>query len=172
MTPPSHWRALTRGVVVSARIGNAGQLKGAQMMSDYDILTKWMKYDEDEVKKMLARLKQQKLEDLELQIVAQNPSLVGAGLPGKDDEEQVSTEPSDQNPNLGGMPQPPDGGQPPEDPMGGVPGGPPPQGGGPPPTAPSVTLPSPSEDDIDRYDLEIKDFTREMDEPEIDYSAM
>lgn len=172
MTPPSDWRELTRGEVVSARIGNAGQLKGSQMMSDYDILTKWMKYDEDEVKKMLARLKQQKLEDLELQIVAQNPSLVGAGLPGKEDEEQVSTEPSDQNPNLGGMPPPPDGGQPPEDPIGGVPGGPPPQGGGPPPTTPSVTLPNPSEDDIDRYDLEIKDFTREMDEPEIDFSEI
>jgi hypothetical protein len=43
-------------------------------MSDYDILTKWLKYSEDEAKKMLARLKIQKLEDLKLQIIAQNPT--------------------------------------------------------------------------------------------------
>jgi hypothetical protein len=53
-------------------------------------------------------------------------------------------------------------------PMGGA-GAPVPQG--PPPKAGSGSvLPDPSDDDIVRYDLEIKDFAREMDDEEVDRS--
>lgn len=166
MTPPSDWRDLSRGEVTSARIQNAGALKGSQLMSDYDILTKWMKYPEDEAKVMLARLNQQKLNDLKLQIVAQNPSLAGVGLPG-DDEQQVGTEPTPENPMLGGEP-PPEGGQDlGGDPTGGAPVPQPKKPGG---GSPSITLPDPSDEQIGKYDLEIKDFSREQDAEEVDYS--
>ena len=40
MTPPSDHRELSRGEVTAMRIQNAGSIKGAQIMADYDILTK------------------------------------------------------------------------------------------------------------------------------------
>lgn len=172
MTPPSDWRELTRAEVTANRIGNASNLKGSQLMSDYDILIKWMKYDEDEAKKMLARLKIQKLEELKLQIIAQNPTLLGVGLPGPD-ETEIGVEPGGPNPMLGDEQQPPEGEQPPEggqppEEMGGTPvGGP----GGPPPMSGSgMELPEPSDEEIERYNLDIKDHGKEMDEEEIDYS--
>jgi hypothetical protein len=169
-------------------------------MSDYDILTKWLKYSEDEAQKMLARLKIQKLEELKLTIIAQNPSLLGVGLPGPN-EQQVGTEPGGPSPMLG----PDMGGAPP---MGGQAGGPmgappmggqpnplglPDMGGGPmgmrkymgdedaqdmqqgpqgPPPAPNsgAAIPEPNIEDIRKYNLEIQDFASEMDEPELDRS--
>lgn len=210
MTPPSDWRELTRAEVITNRLNNAANLKGSQLMSDYDIMTKWLKYPDEEAKKMLARLKIQKIEDLKLQIIAQNPTLLGVGLPGPS-ETEVGTEPGGPNPELGmdqggagGMPpqggpgggmQPPPGGAPQGmrkymgtgdeqnpmggggDPMGGDPmGGAPTQGGpqgpqqGPPPANSGAVLPKPSDDEIRKYNLEIKDFESEMDEEEIDYS--
>lgn len=173
LTPPSDWREMTRAEVTTSRISNAGSLKGAQIMSDFDILTKWMKYDEDEAKQMLARLKIQKLEDLKLQIIAQNPQLLGIGLPG-DDESQVGSEPGEDQPMLGGGgEQPPPGGEePPMDGMDPGMGAPPP--GGPAGTAPqgggSITLPDPTDEDIRKYNLDIKDYGSEQDEEEIDPS--
>jgi hypothetical protein len=82
-TPPSDWRELSRAEVVTNRINNANSLKGAMLMSDYDILLRWMKYSEDEVQEMLARNKLQKLEELKLQVLAQNPQLLGVGTPGQ-----------------------------------------------------------------------------------------
>jgi hypothetical protein len=63
MTQPSEWRELSRQEVVSARIQNAGSIKSSALLSDYDILTKWMDYSEDEAKLLIARNKMQKLED-------------------------------------------------------------------------------------------------------------
>ncbi len=188
MTPPSDWRELTRAEVITNRLNNAANLKGSQLMSDFDILTKFMKYPEDEAKKMLARLKMQKLDDLKLQIIAQNPRLLGVGLPGPDDQE-IGTEPGGPNPMLGAE-QPMPGGQPP--PMGGqppTPGAPP---AGAPPGAQGMRkymdadgggeeadpaaigsgnpLPEPTEEDIQKYDMEIKDFAQEMDDEEQDLS--
>jgi len=174
MTPPSDWRELSRAEVIASRIQNAGSLKGAQIMSDFDILTEWMKYPEDVVKKMLARLKIQKLEELKLQIVAQNPALLGAGVPAED-EENVSTEPSENNPMLGGdgseeeqgaegMSAPPDGGGD----EGGVPPMPQNNSGG--QQMGQVNIPEPSEEDIKKYNLDIKDYGREQDREEVDFS--
>lgn len=179
MTPPSDWRELTRAEVLTNRITNISTLKGSQLMSDFDLLTKFMKYPEDEVNKMLARLKIQKLDDLKLQIIAQNPTLLGVGLPGPDDME-VGVEPGGPSPMLGPDPsgeQPPAGGPPAgpqgmrkfmddggEDPTMGMPQGEPPVSGS------GNVLPTPSEEDIDKYNLEIKSFESEMDEEEIDRS--
>lgn len=208
LTAPSDWRELTRAEVITNRLNNAANLKGSQLMSDFDIMTKWLKYPEEEAKKMLARLKIQKLEDLKLQIIAQNPTLLGVGLPGPS-ETEMGTEPGGPSPMLGpdgaaggppaggppgappGGPMAGPGGAPPGgpqgmrkymgtgnddqqqggDPMGGapVPGGP--QQGPPAPNS-GAALPDPSDEDIRKFDLEIKDFEKEMDEEEIDYSEI
>ena len=202
MTPPSDWRELTRAEVITNRLNNAANLKGSQLMSDYDIMTKWLKYSEDEAKKMLARLKIQKLEDLKLQIIAQNPTLLGVGLPGSQ-EQEVGTEPGGPSPMLGpdaAGGDPMAGGVPPGGPPAGGPGGAPPGGPtgmmrkymgaddggdpmggapvpsgqpqGPPPQNSGAALPTPSDEDIKKFDLDIKDFEKEMDEEEIDYSEV
>lgn len=122
MTAPSDWRELTRAEVITNRINNAVALKQAGVMPDYDILTKWLKYDDDETKKMIARLKLQKLEELKMQIIAQNPALLGVGIPGPN-EQEIGTELGGPNPMLG--PTPP-GGAPPGMPPPGMPPGSPP----------------------------------------------
>ncbi|MGH7175289.1 MAG: portal protein, partial [Minisyncoccia bacterium] len=131
MTPPSDWREMSRAEVVGNRINYANSLKQAQLLSDFDVLTKWMKYDEEEAKQIIARMKIQKLEDLKLQIIAQNPTLLGVGVPGQG-EQEVGTQPGGPSPMLGG------------DAGGGPPGmgGPPPGGpGGPPPGMPPAPPP-------------------------------
>lgn len=180
MTPPSDWRELTRAEVITNRLNNASNLKGSQLMSDYDILVHWLKYTDDEAKEMLARLKLQKLEELKLQIIAQNPRLLGVGLPGPDDTE-IGSEIGGPNPILGGE----ESGMPPgaegqrkymdadaspnasEDPMGDVqqnPQGPTPNSG--------ATLPEPSEEDIKAFNLDIQDYSKEMDEEDVDWSSL
>lgn len=180
MTAPSDWRELTRAEVLTNRLNNAANLKGSQLMSDYDILTKFLKYPEDEVNKMLARLTTQKLQDLKLQIVAQNPDILGVGIPGPDDLE-VGVEPGGPSPMLGpegAPPMPPmqgpqgmrkfmDDDEDEVDPTGMVPG----PSNGPTPTSGSGTvLPMPDEEYIQKFNLQIQDFNRDMDEEEIDRS--
>lgn len=174
-TPPSDWRELSKAEVVASRIQNAGSLKGSQIMSDYDILTEWMKCSEDDAKKKLARLKIQKLEELKLQIIAQNPSLLGAGVPA-DNEEEISTEPNENNPMIGDedQNQPNDGGDmntpPPE--IGGSGGS---NAGGKnqsPASMGQINIPEPSDEDIKKYNLDIKDYAQEQDMEEIDRSEM
>jgi hypothetical protein len=180
MTPPSDWRELSRAEIVTNRINNANSLKGSQLMSDFDILTKWMKYTEDEAREMLARLKVQKLEDLKLQVLAQNPPLLGVGLPGQG-EQEIGAEPGGPNPMLGpgGAPPGGPGGMPPPGapPAGGpAPGGPPlpppPQGadapGMLPPTEQAKPLPKFSDVDAIKYDMEIQDYESEQDVEDID----
>ena len=58
-------------------------------------MVKILKIPEDEADEMLARLKIQKLEDLKLQVLAQNPGLLGIGIPGQEDG---------QSPELGSEP--------------------------------------------------------------------
>lgn len=186
MTPPSAWREMSQAELTTNRINNANSMKGSQLMSDFDILTKWMKYTEDEAKEMISRNKIQKLEDLKLQVLAQNPQLLGVGIPGQG-EQEIGAEPGGPNPMLGGGA----GGQPPAG-MPGMPPGAPGAGGGPPvfqkdePTlggeeeAPSMMppegqgqpIPDPSEEEVQKYDLEIQDYEAEQDEEDIDYSEI
>ena len=121
-----------------------------------------------------------------MQIIAQNPTFLGVGMPGADDME-VGVEPGGPNPMLGpdqqgAAPQPPPPPQqPPAAPPQGmrkfmdddtddatgsmpIPNGQPPKGGS------GSVLPTPSEEDIQRFNLEIQNFESEMDEEEIDRS--
>jgi hypothetical protein len=168
MTPPSDWRELSRAEVVNARYGNAGTLKSSQLMSDYDIMTKILKYHNDEADEMLARLKIQKLEDLKLQVLAQNPQLLGVGIPGQEegqDQPELGSTPGGPSP----MPSP-EGEQPPMPPEG-LPS--PPEGGESPKQAGSepTILPEPSSDDVKKFDLELQDYESESDIEDIDYSV-
>jgi hypothetical protein len=180
MTAPSDWRELSRAEVVTARYTNAGTLKSGQLMADYDIVTKILKFSEDEADEMLARLKLQKLEDLKLQVLAQNPQLLGVGIPGADaggGQGELGAEPG----GPGMSPDPMAGG----DPMAAAGGG----AGAPPPTATAsgaddtpdadpgskapegANIPEPDGEDIKKYDLEIQDYEAEQDREDIDYSV-
>lgn len=178
-TPPSDWRELTRAEVITNRLNNAANLKGAMLLSDFDILVDWLKIPEDETKKKLARLKFQKIEELKMNLIAQNPDVLGIGLPGAS-ETEVGTEPGGPNPMLSPDQQP---AQPMADPnaqpqmqgmrkymdTGENPEQQPPQQ--PPPAINSgITLPQPTDEEIKKYDLDILDFEKEMDDEEIDMS--
>lgn len=174
MTPPSEYRELSQAEVITNRINNAGSLKGAQLMSDYDILTKWLKYDDVEAKEIIARLKIQKLEDLKLQVMAQNPILLGVGTPSNSNEPEMGTEPGGPNPNIGpdGQPMPqqqqqppmPEGGEQPQPDMQGLPQGEQ-------KSNQAEPLPEISDDEAKKYDLEIQDYAQEQDVENIDYSS-
>lgn len=169
MTPPSDWRELSRADVMAARIQNATSLKSAAMISDFDILNKWMKYSPEETEEIVARMKLQKLEDAKMQILTQNPQLLGVGIPAEGSETK-------ENPEIGATPegpntllQPPsEGGEsiPPTEELGGSLGG----------TGTSISkpsgqpLPEPSPEDLEKYDMNIEDYASEQDHEDIDYS--
>ena len=164
MTSPSDWRELSRSEVIGNRYNNAAALKSAQLMSDYDIHLTVLKNTEDKIEEMLARLKIQKLEDLKLQVLAQNPASIGIGIPEDNkDQGEIGAEPGGPNtsPSPDGMTSPDEQeGSQEEEPK--SPEGPQPQ---------DTSLPEPDHDDIKKYDLEIQDYESEMDDPNIDYSV-
>jgi len=100
LTAPSDWRELSRAEVITNRLNNANNLKGSQMMPDYDIYIDWLKIPEEEALEKLSRLKIQKLEDLKLQVLASNPQLLGVGQPGQG-EQEIGSEIGGPNPMLG-----------------------------------------------------------------------
>ena len=162
MTQPSEWRELSRAEVVSARIQNASSLKSAGLLSDYDILTKWMDYPEEEAKLLIARQKLQKIEDAKIQILAQNPALLGVGIPADESKEENKLGTTPEGPNLEIAPE----GQPmtpPESPQ--MPATPPEQ-----PAQTGAPLRSPSTDDIEKYDIEIQNYAAEEDIEPVDYT--
>lgn len=166
MTPPSSWRELSEAEIVTSRITNATALKGSQMMSDFDLLTKFLKYDKETAEEMLARNELQKLKDLRLQIIAQNPTLIGVGMPGEEDGQEIGTEPNGPNPMLGDeqqnqLPPPPQANPQPEN-----------KGNEITQEEPSthISFGEPSPEDIKKYDLGIEDYAKEMDDEDIDYS--
>lgn len=170
MTPPSDWRELSRAEVTNDRLNKASTYKSGQLLSDYDILIDVLKYSEEEAREKIARNKIQRLEELKLQIIAQNPALIGIGIPGVTPHpgQEMGTEPGGPAPALN-----PDDGQPP---AGGdltMPaGGDQPMDQAPEeePGSQGMTLEIPSKDDIKKYDLEIQDYESEQDEEPIDYS--
>ena len=109
---------------------------------------------------------------MKLQIVAQNPSLLGVGAPGEN-ETEMGAEAGGPNPMIGPEGMPPEGEVPPEGEM-------PPEGEVPPEgvTPPEETapeggeelLPEPDKEDIKKYGLEIKSYAKEQDKEERDYS--
>jgi len=166
MTPPSDWREISRNEVIEARYNRAAAMKGAQLMSDYDILVDILHFDPDVAKEYVARMKQQKLEDLKLQVMGQNPQLLGLGQP-PNDEKEIGTDASGPSSNpTPGLPssQPPAEATPPPGPEANASGN-----AGQPPVAPEgVPLPEPTDEDIQKYNLGIKDASKEIDEEEVD----
>jgi hypothetical protein len=165
LTPPSEWREQQRAELISGRVNNANALKSSLLYSDFDILTKIMKHGENEAKEMLSRLSLQKLKELKMQIVAQNPQLIGVGVPAED-ETEIGAESGGPNPMLApDNAPPPEGGQAPE----GV--ATPPQEGQPTGQPNAQPLPDPTGEELKKYDLQIQTYSREQDVEDIDYSS-
>ena len=172
MTAPSDWRELSRAEVKTARYTNAGSLKGGQLMSDFDIFTKILFYSEEETSMMLSRLKLQKLEDLKMQVMAQNPQLLGVGVPSEEKQSpEMGAEAGGPTPELSAPPE----GEGTESPEGATP-----------PEAPqeeaekskeelgssASEVPEPSEEDIKKYNLEIYSYGTEQDYEDKDTSYL
>jgi hypothetical protein len=51
--------------------------KNKLLLPDFDILTKCLKYSNNDAEEIVKRMVKQKLEDLKLQILAQNPCIIG-----------------------------------------------------------------------------------------------
>ena len=171
MTPPSEWRDLSRSEIINARIGYVTSLKGSQVMSDFDLLVKFMKYTEDEAQEIVARNELQKLKDIKMQIIAQNPQLTGLGIPGNEGENEIGIDAAGPNPMLGDEPQNSISQQQ------NMPEGPPQQQNQNQPQNPQeqdapteITFGEPSYEDVKKYDLDIEDYAQEMDQEDIDYS--
>jgi hypothetical protein len=169
MTPPSDWRELSRAEVVNSRLNVATQLKTANLMSDYDIYTQWLQYNEQDTTEMLSRLKIQKLEELKIQVLSQNPQLIGVGIPQENkDEAELSAVPGGPAQNLEA---PPEEGQEGQDPNPNPTGEeenaetPPEEN-----TNNAKPLPEPDKQDVEKYGLEIKNYETEMDNESPDYS--
>lgn len=160
MTPPSDWRKINRNEATQTMFDRAATLKGSQLMSDFDILTRILEIEDDEAKMIVSRVKAQKLEELKLQIVGSNPELLGINTPEQEGTE-IGTQAGGPSPMLGGE-QPPAEAQPPVE--GESPPMPPEQQ-----QQPATTqLPEPSKEEIEEYDLDIIDYSRDIDHEEID----
>jgi hypothetical protein len=135
-------------------------------MSDFDIMTKILKYNEGDTEEMLARLKVQKIEDLKLQVLSQNPQLLGVGIPGQEGGNQQELGAEAGGPSA--MPSP----------EGGEEGAPPPElpESNEPPAekenaAEPANIPEPDSEDVKKYDLEIQNYDSDSDKEDIDYST-
>jgi intein/homing endonuclease len=184
MTPPSEWREASRMDIMQSRYTNASTVTQgpSPLMSRYDALIDILKYQPNKAREMASRAKMQAIEDMKIQAMGQSPEMMGLGQPGQG-EQEMGGEPGGPNPMLGGddkQQQPPDqeqgnegqdkeqGGMPPPPEEGkedqGMEGGP----AGKKAKPESKPLPEPEEEDIKKYDLEIRDFSLEKDEEEID----
>jgi hypothetical protein len=174
MTPPSDWRELSRAEVRTARFTNAGALKGGMLMSDYDIYTRILMYSDEDTSMMLSRLKLQKLEDLKIQIMSQNPQLLGVGIPNQQSPDtEVGAEAGGPTPELAAGGAPPEGAPPEEAPEGAPPGASPEDTDEKSKPGDSASeVPIPSEDDIKKYNMEIKDYRTDMDYEDKDTSYL
>jgi hypothetical protein len=164
MTPPSSWKELSEAEIMNNRITLVTSLKSSMLMSDFDLLTRYMRLSEEEAERVISRNKIQKLEDLKIQIVGQNPQLLGVGIPGGESEgPEMGAEMGGPTPDIGG-----------EEPMANIEG---PQEGEDQRNAAeeeteavAAELPDPSEEDIKKYDLGIQDYSRVVDSEDIDWS--
>jgi hypothetical protein len=168
MTPPSSWKELSEAEIMNNRINVVTTLKSSLLMSDFDLLTRYMKVTEEEAQRIISRNKIQKLEDLKIQIIGQNPQLLGVGTPAAESNEpEMGMEAGGPTPNLlasdesGGETPPPETNEPVGEP----------QEQEPPSTneAPAA-LPDPSEEDIKKYNLGIENYSKEVDSEDIDWS--
>ncbi len=166
ITPPSSWKELSEAEILNNRINVVTTLKSSMLMSDFDLLTKFMKVSEEEAERIISRNKIQKLEDLKIQIIGQNPQLLGVGTPSADNELEMGTEMGGPTANLennleGDMEQQPneEKNEPEQNDQAEelV-------------NKPSAFLPEPTEEEIKKYDLEVEDYGRNIDGEDIDWS--
>jgi hypothetical protein len=162
MTPPSSWKELSEAEIVNNRISVVTSLKSSAIMSDFDLLTRYMRMSEEEAERVISRNKMQKLEDLKIQIVGQNPQLLGVGMPGSDaGEQEMGAEIGGPTPDIApGDDQPETTAEPQPEEKSGAAGGEP---------IPSE-LPEPTEEDLKKYDMGMQDYSRSIDREEIDWS--
>jgi hypothetical protein len=167
MTPPSSWKELSEAEIMNNRINVVTTLKSSMLMSDFDLLTRFMKISEEEATRIISRNKIQKLEDLKIQIIGQNPQLLGVGTPGvQSNEPEMGTEPGGPTPNLD-APGAPEGGAEQEQPEEGSLEQQPEEGGD---EEITTEIPEPEEEDIKKYDLGIEDYSKSIDGEDIDWS--
>jgi hypothetical protein len=153
-------------------------------MSRYDALVEIGKYQPEVAREISSRAQEQAINDMKIQVMGQNPDMWGGGTPGG--EQEMGGEAGGPNPMLGGDDQQQQGGQ---QPSGGDQQGQQPQdqqqggqqgqqGGqqqadlsgpaGKKPKAEGKPLPDPTPEDIKKYDLDIRDFSKEKDDEELD----
>jgi hypothetical protein len=163
MTPPSSWKELSEAEIMNNRINVITTLKSSMLMSDFDLLTRFMKISEEEATRIISRNKIQKLEDLKIQIIGQNPQLLGIGTPGvQSNGAEMGTEPGGPTPNL----EAPEEGAEPEQPEAESPEQPE-EGGD---EEITTELPEPEEEEIKKYDLGIENYSKDIDNEDIDWS--
>jgi hypothetical protein len=174
-TPPSEWRELSRAEIMNNRIQYATALKSSGLMADIDILELIMKYTKDEAEDMVNRNKIQQMETIKIQLLGQNPDLLGIGIPGQG-EEEIGAVPGGPSPLLGGQQQTdqqqtdqtePDINQADQEELNINQSQPKKEKSG-----QERPLPEPSPEDIIRFDLEIKDYETGSDYEDVDYSEI
>lgn len=173
LTPPSDWRRLSRQEVTDALFNRAVSIKGAQFISDYDIFRDVLGLDERTSQDYVARMKQQKLEDLRLTVMGQNPGLLNLGTEDEAIKKEIGVDASGPSERL---PPPEEGQGQQAAPPGGEEAGPSappavPEGQQPPIEGTPIT--EPTREDIVKYDLRIRiaDESRSDDE-EVDRSSL
>ena len=163
MTAPSSWKELSEAEIMNNRINVVTTLKSSMLMSDFDLLTRFMKISEEDATRIISRNKIQKLEDLKIQIIGQNPQLLGVGTPGvQSNETEMGTEPGGPTPNL----EAPEEGAEQEQPEAESPEQPE-EGGD---EEITTEIPEPEEEDIKKYDLGMEDYSKSIDGEDIDWS--
>jgi hypothetical protein len=159
ITPSSDWREISRNEVTEARFNRASAIKGAGLMSDYDILVEVLKIEPEKSKELVSRLKMQKLDEMKLAAMAANPRFLG--LAEESPTNEIGTEAggpmTDLSPESGAEAQ----GQ-------GQEMGQESQGEQNPQQGQMSLLPEPSDDDIVKYNMHISNYAREMDSEDID----
>lgn len=159
MTPPSHYRELMENEIKDARVNRITTLKNSNMFSDYDLMVDEYKLSPEVAKEKISRTMIQKLQELKLQVMSQNPQLLGIKAPSPNAPNDIGTESGGPNPQMGENPQ-----EQPENNTSELDTESESQNYGP--------LPEPSEDDLKTYDLEIYDYSKGIDEEEIDASEV
>lgn len=164
MTPPSSWKELSEAEIMGNRMNMVTTLKSSMLMSDYDLLTRFMKIPEDEAEKIISRNKIQKLEELKMQIIGQNPQLMGVGVPGSQEQgNEMGVEAGGPVSNLEdsseSQEQPPQEQDQAEEPEPGDEK-----------TITGSPLADPTDEDLKKYDLDMEDYGKSMDREEIDWS--
>ena len=166
MTPPSAWKELSQAEIINNRISTATSIKSSLLMSDYDILTKYLKYSSEDAQRMISRNKIQKLEELKIQIIGQNPQLLGVGTPGNESSGlEVGTDETGPNPMIGlepteNTPEQPENTedfQPNQQELEDN-------------ETDNVVFSSPNKEELKKYNLEIEDYNKYLDDEDIDWS--